>query len=138
VQKLSLEHQWFPSLVRSLLAITGRSENQEFRSKTQALVKVEDPTSFMWIETEYYLQKIQSQVSVYKQVIDNTYGCLPSQSLPRAERSDKDTLILALELVLRISARSPPFKVCLFFLVRCHRRRVSRHDRVPAIPWLHL
>ncbi|KAH9980232.1 hypothetical protein BGW80DRAFT_1515700 [Lactifluus volemus] len=67
--KLSLEHQWFPSLVRSLLAITGRSENQEFRSKTQALVKVEDPTSSMWIETEYYLQKIQSQVSVYKQLV---------------------------------------------------------------------
>lgn len=41
VQKLNLEHQWFPSLVQSLLAITGRSENQELRNKTQALVKVE-------------------------------------------------------------------------------------------------
>ncbi|KAI0250780.1 hypothetical protein BJV78DRAFT_536188 [Lactifluus subvellereus] len=48
--KLDLEYQWFPSLVRSLQAITGRSENQVFRNKIQALVK-----------------KIQNQVSVYKQ-----------------------------------------------------------------------
>jgi hypothetical protein len=43
--------------------------------------------------------------------MDNTYSCLASQSVPRAETSDKDTLILALELVLKITARSPPFKV---------------------------
>jgi hypothetical protein len=43
--------------------------------------------------------------------MDDTYGCLALQSVPRAETSDKDTLILALELVLKIAARSPPFKV---------------------------
>jgi hypothetical protein len=43
--------------------------------------------------------------------MDDTYTCFASQSVPRAETSDKDTLILALELVLKITARSPPFKV---------------------------
>jgi hypothetical protein len=41
MQKFHLEHQWFPSLIRSLLAITDRSENLIFCNKVQALVKVE-------------------------------------------------------------------------------------------------
>ncbi|KAI0004485.1 hypothetical protein BJV74DRAFT_378112 [Russula compacta] len=48
--KLHIEHQWFPSLVRSLLAIADRSENSIFRNKAQALMK-----------------KIENHILAYKQ-----------------------------------------------------------------------
>ncbi|KAH9042096.1 hypothetical protein EDB85DRAFT_1917893 [Lactarius pseudohatsudake] len=96
--KLYLELQWFPSLVRSLLAITARSENMSFRSESQELLK-----------------RIHNKASIYKQVVGDTHLSLSSQrscpsDSPAVEASDEDALILALEIVLKIAARSPPFK----------------------------
>ncbi|KAI9465460.1 hypothetical protein BJY52DRAFT_1244134 [Lactarius psammicola] len=114
--KLHLELQWFPSLVRSLLAITARSENLSFRSETQELLK-----------------RIHNKASIYKRVAGNTHRSLSLQRAPRScpsdslavEASDEDTLVLALELVLKIAARSPPFKGA-----RCHAasKRSSSDD----------
>ncbi|KAH9065382.1 hypothetical protein EDB87DRAFT_1828977 [Lactarius vividus] len=105
--KLYLELQWFPSLVRSLLAITARSENMSFRSESQELLK-----------------RIHNKASIYKRVVGDMHlslfsqrGC-PSDS-PAVEASDD--LVLALEIVLKIAARSPPFKgaCCLAASKRC-------------------
>ncbi|KAI9443250.1 hypothetical protein H4582DRAFT_1923418 [Lactarius indigo] len=96
--KLYLELQWFPSLVRSLLAITARSENSSFHSECQELLK-----------------RIHNKTSIYKRVVGDTHRSLSSQrscpsDSPAVEASDEDTLISALEIVLKITARSPPFK----------------------------
>lgn len=97
--KLHLERQWFPSLVRSLLAIIDRSGNVIFRNKAWAIVK-----------------KIENQVSVYKQLVGANNSRLCSLSMSRSCTSDppdpdtSDTLISALELVLKIAARAPCFK----------------------------
>lgn len=96
--KLYLELQWFPSLVRSLLAITARSENMSFRSESQELLK-----------------RIHNKASIYKRIVGDTHHYLSSQrscpsDSPAVEASDEDALILALEIVLKIAARSPPFK----------------------------
>ncbi|KAI9512470.1 hypothetical protein F5148DRAFT_904796 [Russula earlei] len=95
--KLRLEQQWFPSLVRSLLAITGRSRNLVFRNKIQVLIK-----------------KIENYVLVYKQISDAACGHLssPQSCLSGSPALDtSDTLILALELILKVATRPPPFKV---------------------------
>ncbi|KAI0284017.1 hypothetical protein BGY98DRAFT_641217 [Russula aff. rugulosa BPL654] len=91
--KLHLERQWFPSLVRSLLAITERSGNVIFRNKAQTLVK-----------------RIENQVSVYNQVVGAYSGISRSCPSDPPDPDTSDTLISALELVLKIAARAPCFK----------------------------
>ncbi|KAI0300243.1 hypothetical protein BC826DRAFT_667611 [Russula brevipes] len=114
--KLHLERQWFPSLARSLVAIADRSGNLAFRNKVHALVKAEASSLSISIETEHCPQKIKCQVSVCKEVTGDTCGHLSSRSMSWSCSSDVpapdtyDTLILALELVLKLAARPPPFK----------------------------
>ncbi|KAH9969631.1 hypothetical protein BC827DRAFT_1161493 [Russula dissimulans] len=116
--KHHLEQQWFPSLARSLLAITDRSRSLMFRNKIQELLKAEDlltPSDFP--ETEECHQKIENLVSAYKQATDATCSCLSLHSRSRGCLSDSpvlntnDTLIVALELILKVTTRPPPFRV---------------------------
>jgi len=89
-----------------------------FRNKIQELLKVEDlltPSDFP--ETEECPQKFENLVSAYNQVTDSTCGCLSLHSRSRSCLSDSpalntsDTLILALELFLKVATRPPPFRV---------------------------
>jgi len=64
------------------------------------------------------VKTIENQVSVYKQVMGANNSPLSSPSMPRSFPSDSsapDILISALELVLKIATRPPPFKgACLY------------------------
>lgn len=73
----------------------------------------------MSIETDHRPQRIHSKASIYKRVVGDTHRSLSSQHAPcsrpsdslAVETSDEDVLMSALELVLKVAARSPPFKV---------------------------
>ena len=71
-------------------------------------------------DTEYYPQEITIRISVSNNTTATTYSRLSSDSTSRGRLSDSpatgtsDTLILALELVLKNAARSPPFKVSFY------------------------
>ena len=92
----------------------------------------------MSTEANHSPQRIHSKASIYKRVVGDTHRSLSSQRAPRScpsdslavEASDDDMLILALELVLKIAARSPPFKVR--FRQEC-RERVSSRSRVLSV-----
>ncbi|KAH9179273.1 hypothetical protein EDB89DRAFT_1901281 [Lactarius sanguifluus] len=96
--KLYLELQWFPSLVRSLLAIMARSENLSFRSESQELLRVRGPSLYIDRNRSPPTENLQQSVNIQ------------TSNSPAVEASDEDALILALEIVLKIAARSPPFK----------------------------
>jgi len=99
-----------------------------FRNKVQVLVKVEALTPLVCTNTERCPQEIINRLSIHNRITGATNGHLTQTScpmlrsylldLPSTDR--RDTLILALEVVLKIAARPPRFKVRF------------RHEQPPA------
>lgn len=82
-------------------------------------MKVEALTPLVCTKTERYPQEIISRLSIHNRITGATNDQLAQTSCPmlRGYLSDlpstdtRDTLILALEVVLKIAARPPRFKV---------------------------